>query len=76
MLLSRFKSQPKLSYLESVEKGTDTKSSTTEALVTMPQWTRSTANIDQRHKYTQNIRFARLNKIATEDYYRTLNEFK
>lgn len=54
MLLNSYKSQPKISYLESVAKASDTKSTTTDVLSNIPRWTRSTGNFDKIHGFSDN----------------------
>lgn len=76
MLLNKIKSQPKMSFLENIARGLESKSTTTEALANVPLWSRSSANIHQKIDYTHNVRFGRHNNLANEDYYRTRNEFK
>lgn len=54
MLLNSYKSQPKISYLESVAKASDAKSTTTDVLSNVPKWTRSTGNFDKIHGFSDN----------------------
>ena len=66
----------KMSFLENVAKGIESKSKNPEALGAVPHWSRSSANIHQKIDYTNNVRFGRHNNLANEDYYRTRNEFQ
>jgi hypothetical protein len=62
MCLSYTKSQPQLPQ-ENV-------------LSTLPNWSRGTQNLDHFADFTKNVRFGRLNKVADEEYFRTLKDFK
>jgi len=76
MLLNHIKSQPKISFLDNVELNLNANCAKQEALTIVPNWTRSASNLDHNIDYSKNVKFGRHNAVVSEDYYRTLKEFK
>ena len=54
MLLKSIKSQPKISYLESIARASDTQSTASEANSVFPHWNRSRAKFDQLKGFGDN----------------------
>ena len=77
MLLNKLKSQQKLLHYDSLDKDSESKSICTNTLSAAPKWSRSNWNLrSQVLVENKDSRFGRHNKIANEDYYRTLKDFK
>ena len=45
-------------------------------LTTIPNWSRGTQNLEHFADFSKNVRFGRLNKVADEEYFRTLKDFQ
>lgn len=77
MLLNKIKSQQRLIHQDSIDKDSENKSVMATALSTIPKWSRSNCNMkSQILVESKSARFGRQNKIANEEYYRTLKDFK
>ena len=77
MQLNQMNNQFKNSYLDSVDVASEWKSVSTAALVAMPRWTKSATNIQNPTAAPAvGLPFGQERKLATEEYYRAMNQAK